>query len=456
MKASLLTKAGFALIVLAVLVSSCRRDEVYTPALSAEVYDSEVVYEWNELYLEIDRFSPGYRPPAAARMLGYTGIALYEAIVPGMPNNRSLRHQFSGLTIPDVEQDAEYHWPTVANSVYATIFRHWYPHIDQRHKEEIDRLERLYNEEFRARVNSDVFNRSQLRGRDVANAVYDWSSTDEAGHNAYLNPRPTSYVPPEGPGLWQPTFPDFTLGLFPYWGDVRPFAIRPGDMLARPPIPYSEDPNSEFYLQSKENEIIVNENDYERLWIAEFWSDDIFGQTFQPAARWIAIANQAVHHENISLGAAAELYAKLGIAMADAAIIIWNSKYHYNVERPVSYIRRMMDDSWITALNNTLNGVKGISPEFPAYPSGHAGFGASAAAVLINVFGYNYHMTDKCHEFRTEFLGTPRSFNSFADMAYENAISRLYLGVHYRMDAEEGLRMGYLAGERALGMPWKR
>ena len=456
MKSKLITKLSIVLALGMLVLTSCRRDEVFSPETTAESFDYKVPFEWNELFLDIDRFAPGYRPPAAARMLGYTGLAAYEAIVPGMPNNRSLVNMYAGLTIPSIDPTQEYHWPSVINAVYATMFRHAFPHVQQRFKDNIDRLERMFDDEFRNTVSTAVLERSKARGVQVANAVYEWSTTDVAGHNAYLNPHPEDYTPPVGPGLWAPTFPDFTLGLFPYWNQVRAFALRDGDRIARRPIPYSEDPNSEYYLQAKENEIIVNEMNFERLWIAEFWSDDIFEQTFEPAARWIAIANQVVEKEKVNLAVAVELYAKMGMALCDTGIAIWTSKYHYNVERPVQYIRNFLNPQWTSALNNTVDGTKGLSPPFPAYPSGHSGFGAAGAAVLTNMFGFNYKMTDKCHEFRSEFIGTPRSFNSFTDMAYENAISRIYLGVHFRMDCEEGLRMGYLAGDRVVRLPWKR
>ena len=64
--------------------------------------------------------------------------------------------------------------------------------------------------------------------------------------------------------------------------------------------------------------------------------------------------------------------------------------------------------------------------------------------------------TDFCHQGRTEFRGTPRSFNSFIDMSVEDAYSRIPLGVHFRMDCDEGLRLGYLAGQRVLELPWKK
>ena len=102
------------------------------------------------------------------------------------------------------------------------------------------------------------------------------------------------------------------------------------------------------------------------------------------------------------------------------------------------------------------NGEKGISPSFPAYPSGHSTFGAASAEALASVFGYSYSMTDNCHKHRAEFEGYPRTFNSFYEMANENAWSRVPLGVHFRMDAEEGMRYGTEIGREVNRLPWKK
>jgi hypothetical protein len=65
-------------------------------------------------------------------------------------------------------------------------------------------------------------------------------------------------------------------------------------------------------------------------------------------------------------------------------------------------------------------------------------------------------MTDKSHEFRIEFNGTPRHFESFEEMANESALSRMYLGVHFRMDIEEGTRLGKIAAEKVNLLSWKK
>jgi hypothetical protein len=68
---------------------------------------------------------------------------------------------------------------------------------------------------------------------------------------------------------------------------------------------------------------------------------------------------------------------------------------------------------------------------------------------------YAYNMSDRCHENRNEFEGKPRAFNSFKEMADENAWSRVPLGVHFRMDCTEGVRFGTVIGQKVNLLPWK-
>lgn len=449
-------------IIVIIGLNSCNYDNVENTPISepAKYLDAQVVLEWNNLMIDIDRYASGYRPPAAARMMAYTGLAVYESVVPGMPEYNSLVNTYPGLVLPTISNDVEYHWPTCANAAYAAMFRYFYPHIAPKDFNKIDLLEKNINNEFSTQISAEVQSRSIDFGKAIASAVFDFSKTDTYGHEAYLNPRPADYVPPvtgpNGEPLWQPTFPDYTRALFPYWGKVRTFAMKEGDLKGKDPIPYSEDPNSKFYQQANEVRITLNTLTLEERWIAEFWSDDIFELTFEPAARQIAIASQLVEKENLKLDRAVELYAKLGMALCDAGIAIWNTKYIFNVMRPVQYIRANIQADWKTILNNKSKNVIGMSPEFPAYPSGHSGFGGSAAIIFTDIFGSNYPFVDNCHLGRTEFLGTPRSYSSFIEAGMENAYSRIPLGVHYRMDCDEGLRLGYVAANRVLQLKWKK
>ncbi len=467
----------FLLSVASVLaMSACRRVEVSQPRKLAREFDSEVFLRWNDAFVQIDRYADGYRPAPGPHALGYMGFAAYEAIVPAMPDYNSLARLYPDLKMPRFDESLEYHWPAVVNEVYVYLMRRLFFYMENSHPNEyglIDRTYRTLHAKYEAETTPEILERSVLRGREVAKAFYEWESTDEAAHNAFLNPRPP-YNAPVGPGFWAPTVPDFSAGLFPYWGRVRTFAIRKEEQIARPHIPYSEHPLSLFYNQALEVYLTVkniSENGpgaYEQRWLGEFWSDDITGLTFSPATRLIAVANQVVEQERLNLEQAAELYAKLGMALKDCSVTIWESKYVYNLERPVSYIRRVVAQhhpdaaNWLPILNDPVSGFVGVTPSFPAYPSGHAGFGGAGGKILSSMFEFNdrypgtYVFTDRCHMHRSEFNGTPRTLASFKDLAYEDAYSRIPLGVHFRMDLDEGVRLGELAAQRILELPWKK
>ncbi len=448
---------GLMLSILLFGTIGCKKDSIDQPSLARE-YAADVPVAWNSLIEIIDRYAPGYRPPAAARMFGYIGLAAYEAAVPGMPGNRSLGNHFSGLFLPVADPNLDYHWPSAVNAAYYAMMVKAYPHISNPDKLRIQTLNQTMEQSLAATTEPDVYARSKAFGEAVADAVFYWSKNDVIGHEAYLDPHPVNYQPPQGPGKWQPTWPDYTRGLFPYWGEVRTFAMNGSDIIAKAPLAWSEDPNSQLFKQAKETYEVVNAiqsgQNVEGMWIAQFWSDDFQDVTFTPACRMIAITTQIVKLEKPSLDIAVELYAKVGMAMADAAIAVWNSKYLYNYERPIQYIRRNFDPNWKTNLANPQTGESSLTPPFPAYPSGHAGFAASAAGILAGTFGNQYTFTDNCHKERTDFNGAPRTYTSFTKMAEEDAFSRLPLGVHFRMDYDEGLRLGFLAAQRVQQLPW--
>lgn len=460
----------------ALAVVSCRRNEVEQPRKLAREFDSEVYLRWNDVFLEIDRYAVGYRPGPVPHALGYLGFASYEAIVPAIPELNSLARLYPELQMPKFDESLEYHWPAVVNEVYSYLMKRFFFHMENSHPSEfakIERTRRVLYSKFEQETTPEILERSVQRGIEVARAFYEWERTDPAAHNAFLNPQP-DYNAPKGPGFWEPTVPDFTRALFPFWGQVRTFALREEEQLCPPPIPYSEHPLSLFFNQGMEVYLTVKnikENGpgaYEQRWLGEFWSDDILGLTFSPPARPIAIANQIAAAEKVNLAEAAELYAKMGMALNDASVALWNSKYVYSLERPVSYIRRVISQhypdaaNWLTILNNPVDGFEGVTPAFPAYPSGHAGFGGAGAKILSSLYEYNdrrpgtYSFTDRCHIYRTEFNGTPRTLASFYDFAFENAYSRVPLGVHFRMDCDAGIRLGELAAQRILELPWKR
>lgn len=444
-------------------ISGCKKEQTdFITSKIIKEYPSEVIQQWNHVFVDIERYAQGFRPCPAPRAMAYIGLACYEACVPDMPSFKSIRFNYPGLNIPRQLPTADYHYPTVVNAVYSKLLTDFFGNAKGIPPTRFIQISALYNKlknDYLQEASEETIKRSDEYGLKVAEAVLEYSKTDLVGHNHHLEPFKDNignYKPQNVPGAFKPINASGP-GLFPDYGYARTFVIKDEDKLIPAPIPYSEAKNSPYYVQGAEVYAAVNNPTPDQRWIAFFWSDDLTGLTFSPSIRWLAIANQVNELKNIDLETAVYSNAKLGIALNDCVVACWYSKYFYNIQRPVDYIRKVMDPKWQPALYNPLTKETGISPNFPAYPSGHSTMAGAAAEVLTDIFGNYYPMTDRCHEGRQDFEGSaPRHFNSFYEMANENAISRIPLGVHFRMDCEQGVNLGIRIGRKVNQFSWKK
>ncbi len=123
----------------------------------------------------------------------------------------------------------------------------------------------------------------------------------------------------------------------------------------------------------------------------------------------------------------ARLFALANVAMADSGIAAWDTKYFYQYSR-----------------------VPNFTPPFPAYPSGHATFGGALFQILRQFFPDQTPFTFVSDEFNGQNkdvtgnlrLLRPATFKSFKDAEWDNAQSRLYLGIHWQFDASKGIEQG--------------
>ena len=431
----LVTRAGGTIVGATALGRLVPAARAASPFPGPEAFDAEVATAWFDLALELVRTTPGFSPPVASRAFAYAGVALHEAVTPPGRRGSSLAGRLNGLTAMPGPADHVYHWPTVANSALASILRSLCPTTPSANVAAITALEHRFDVQARRFLPPGTHRRSVVRGSEVARHVFAWSTTD-GGHEAFLRNFPP-YVPPVGPGFWASTPPGFLPALQPSWGEDRPFVLEDGGSCAPgPPPAYSEDPRSGFYAEAFECYRAVTDLTPEQETVARFWSDDP-GLTPTPPGHSISILTQAVRALDVPLGRAAAAYAGVGVAIADAFIACWSTKYAYNLLRPITYIRRLIDPAWTPLL---------ITPPFPEYTSGHSVQSAAAAEVLTSLFG-RIAFTDRTHEARGL---PPRSFGSFEEAAREAALSRLYGGIHFRAAIERGLEQGTCIGRQVV------
>jgi hypothetical protein len=401
-------------------------------SISADREDADVATAWFGLSCTLIQQSR-LSPPVASRMLGYEGVALYEAVRPGTADHVSLIGQLSDLTyMPQPDARAEYYWPAVANSAMATLLRNFFASGPAAAMDSINRLDQTLQTAFQAAVPSDVLQRSDEMGRLIAVAVFEWSLSD-----GYLENNNCSYTAPQGAGLWVPTPPAYAAPLQPCWGRLRTFLPDdgPNSCQTPPPPAYSTDTASAFFAEALECYSTCLHATTEQHTIAIYWADNA-GESATPPGHSISILNQLVRRDHVNLAVAAEAYARVGIAVADAFIVCWRTKYQFNLLRPVTFVRATIDSTWLPMIP---------TPPFPEYTSGHSVQSGAAAEVLADLFGERAFV-DSTNVPRGM---APRTFESFDAWAGEAGISRLYAGIHFRAAIENGLEQGRCIGRHA-------
>jgi PAP2 superfamily len=407
----------------------------------------QVILTWNQMVLQLTRHTATYTPPVASRTYAYLGVATYEAIASGSDKLQTLAGQLKGLTpVPQREAGATYDNAVVLEATMSAVIHKMFDNTGPTGQRAFEALQTKLGKETADGIAADVVSRSQAYGAAVAAHILDWAENDGGGTIVNMG-FPPDYKLIPGPAHWVPTnaIVQQQAPLLPAWGKNRTFAM-PADLDCKvpPPPAYSEDPSSDFYKQAKEVYDTKNNLTPDQTAIARFWSDDPM-LSWTPPGHWVSIVMQLIQRDDISLDKSVDLLARLSVAEADAFIGCWQTKYQYDLIRPLSYIKRVIDPKWETLIN---------TPPFPEYTSGHSVASAAAALVLTSVLGDNFAFDDNTDQ--ADGL-PPRKFASFWDAANQAGMSRLYGGIHYRAAIENGLAQGRCIGAFAVALKtWKQ
>jgi hypothetical protein len=413
------------------------------PARAASGGDgAEILRRWYKLVLRLVRHTPTYSPPVASRAFAYLGVAAYQAVASGSTSLLSLEGQLNGLKgLPERAAGMAYSDAIITHCVMASATKTFFGNTGPTGQRVMAATEKKLKAEAMAGVAEDVAARSLQFGEALTATIIAWSETDGGAVIENMG-FPMEYKLNEGPARWVPTsaIRQQQFPLLPAWGKNRTFAMPDGASCPLPTPPdYSEEPSSAFHREAMEVYDITRALTPEQEAIARFWSDDpMLSPT--PPGHWISIALDLLEQEKAGLDRSADLLMRLGVAMADAFIGCWNAKFQYDLLRPVTYIRRVIDPKWEPLL---------ITPPFPEYPSGHSTQSGAAAAVLTSVYGDNFSFTDRTHA--RDGL-EPRRFASFEAAAQEAGISRLYGGIHFRAAIDRGLAQGRCIGAHAVAL----
>ena len=387
-----------------------------------KTFSSEVAIKWMTMQVRQMRNYPGTVGNVAySRHYAYSGIALYEAVVAGMPAYQSIASQLNGLSgLPTTSPGYAYHWAASANAALAYVNKKFFPNASAANIAAMDSLEAALNLQYSSEADAAVVNRSVTFGKAVAQKVVEWSEAD--GYQHINDP----YSPPYSGGqYWTPPAP-LPVHTLPYLGNLRRMVNGSGDGAGVSPPDYAALPSMTIEVINAKP--AVGSNEYNTV----FWWRDFPG-TSSPG-HYVNILKQVLQKEQPSLDVAAIAYALGGITVVDISISTWQAKFQYLLSRPFNYDDVIVQPftSWITAPH-------------PEYPAAHASLSAANAEAMTTVFGDNYAFTDSTFYGLVTPQGItlqPRSYSSFRQAGEEAGWSRLYGGIHYRQSIEVGFWQG--------------
>lgn len=420
---------GIAGVILS--ITSCSKSD-YKSVTSDPALYRITVKKLNDIVLENN-----FPPVIASRNYAYANIAAYEVIVAGDSKNyNSLAGQIKHLKPvpqPDPGSKIDFHFAsllafcTVGNAVT-------FP------EGSMDEYVNGLNERVQdAGMPSDVFEQSVEYAGKVSAHILDWSKKDN-----YLQTRSSSkFTVKLEDGRWLPTPTMYAPALEPHWMEIRPMVLDSASQIIPPPPPVynMKDKNSEFYKNVKEVKVVGDSLDDEQRHIADFWDDNPFKlnvvghvsyatKKFSPGGHWMNIVGIASEIKKADFNTTVGLYAESSIALFDAFISCWHTKFITNYVRPETVINRIMSPDWRPYLQ---------TPPFPEYTSGHAVISAATAEILTARLGDNIAFRDTSE---AEFGIADREFKSFRAAAMEAGLSRVYGGIHYTNSCLIGTEQG--------------
>jgi hypothetical protein len=408
---------------------------------SVSALRADMISDWNEYALTAARNSDQLSPEVA-RSMAMLNTAIYNA-VEGIAGNYNLYTQGSYSGPSGTAVSGAYIEAAVSAAAY-TVLADLYGSMS-------GTFSTLYSNQLTAlpddQARLDGINFGTLVAQDILN----WRATDGASdaNNAGI------YNPVGSAGYWAPT--SVNDAVIPGWGSVNTFAISGttafnGTLgMSNPDYmatgAYAADYNAVKTLGSSANP--GGARTTEQTEAALFW-EGATGTTTN-VGLWNQVAAGIVSSQSLSLEQSARLYAALNVTLADASIVLMDTKYETDFWSPVTAIANggadgnaatAPDGAWSPLLN---------SPDMPSYFAEQAILATAAKGILddyVNPATYTFTLgSDTDGDGLADFTFNFNSLNEAADQA---AGSVVYGGTNFQKAADDGAAAGALIADAVM------
>lgn len=380
---------------------------VATPAAAVAVDGDPVLY-WNQVFLGVTPYNPGQQRPAAI-----LNIALHDAVnaTVGRPDYYYLKH----VVTPGGDTRAAA--SVAARNVLAELLPGRVAEFDA---------------SLAASLALIPDSAAKTAGIATGVKVAQLALANRANDGTFT---PVSYTPSGLPGRWAPTPPGFGPPVQPELATVTPWVMNtPSQFRPDPPPSLDSDAYTAAFLEVQAIGSATSlTRTADQTASAQFWAGS------SGPGPWLKAAIDAAEVNGNSSIENARMFGKLATSVADAVIVAWDTKYTYDYWRPITAIRaadtdgnpRTAQDAGWTSLI--------AAPPHPSYFSAHSTISGAAATVLADAFGdeTNFCVTSGTYS---------RCWSSFSSAALDSANSRLWGGIHWRFDNEDGLLAGQQLG----------
>lgn len=388
-------------------------DRSRRPSSRGSRASSAIVVDWNEELLRLVRM-PGVQPATVhpTRNFAILQAAIYDSVV-------SITHDappylFTVRAADDARPDA-----AAATAGHDTLVG-LYPEM----KTELDQL-------LTTELATLPDGAEKQRGVQVGALTSELMLAIRSHDGSDVTPPPLPAA--TQPGQFRPTPPKFAPAVFTHWDGVTPFVLNNDEQLRPiPPPPLSSDAYAaalnevKSLGQDSSTTRTADETTQAKFWAAPIWN------------YWNQIADDAVLAHHTDLPQAARLFADMDLSFADGAISFYDAKYHYDLWRPITAIREAATDGNPATIADPNWTPLATTPADPSYPGAHSVVSEAGATVLSAFFGNHDDIT-----VTSEVLpGVVRHFDSYQEAAREAGQSRIFAGVHTRLDHNAGLRLG--------------